>query len=189
MYLTTLALLPRRSVANYWGLPLPPFSTTFSGAPCPAPIVCCSGSVWPREMYFTAAGKGGDGWQVLANQACGGIVLFSGLKPSGINSGARASTMRGRAGVTFQGRGFKPHNRGILQHSECRIPRFGVRFPPVALLDFWFVSYPSQAIPGVGGTSTPLSITVIPRGGVLLTSVTTRGGPLPPPTPGYHRLY
>ena len=34
--------------------------------------------------------------------------------PQGVNSGARASTMRGRVGVTFQGRGFDPHSRGIL---------------------------------------------------------------------------
>ena len=27
------------------------------------------------------------------------------------------------------------------------------------------------------------------RSGVLQTSVMTRGGPLPPPTPGHHRLY
>ena len=32
---------------------------------------------------------------------------------SGVNSGARASTMRGRLGVTFQGRGFESHIRGI----------------------------------------------------------------------------
>ena len=48
---------------------------------------------------------------------------------------------------------------------------------------------PLKQSQGWGPTSTPLGITVIPRGGVLQTSVMTRGGPLPPPTPGHHRLY
>ena len=80
------------------------------------------------------------------------------------NSSARASTMRGRVGVIFLGRGFKSHRRRILQfyfqrkrgrvgskisavvimkgavvqrqHFQFWIPRFVVRFPPVALLDF-----------------------------------------------------
>ena len=33
----------------------------------------------------------------------------------GVNSGARASTMRGRVGVIFQGRGFESHRRRVLQ--------------------------------------------------------------------------
>ena len=43
---------------------------------------------------------------------------------------------------------------------------------------------PLKQTQGWGPTSTPLGITVIPRGGVLQTSVMTRGGPLPPPTLG-----
>ena len=40
-----------------------------------------------------------------------------------------------------------------------------------------------------GPTSTSLDVTVIPRGGVLQTSVMSRGGlSLPPPTPRHHRL-
>ena len=35
--------------------------------------------------------------------------------PQGISSGARASTMHGRVGVIFQGRGFESHSRGIFQ--------------------------------------------------------------------------
>ena len=46
---------------------------------------------------------------------------------------------------------------------------------------------PLKQSQGQGPTSTPLGITVIPRGGVPQTSVITRGGPLPPPTPGHHR--
>ena len=43
------------------------------------------------------------------------LQLNKAAQSQGLNSSARASTMRGRVGVTFQGRRFEPHGRGILQ--------------------------------------------------------------------------
>ena len=50
-----------------------------------------------------------------------------------------------------------------------------------------YINIPLKQSQEWGATSTPLGVTVIPRGGVLQTSLMTRGGPLPPPTPGHHR--
>ena len=56
---------------------------------------------------------------VVVSGLDGHLIVCDSVSAQGLNSGARTSklTMRGRVGVTFQGRrrGFEPHSRGILQ--------------------------------------------------------------------------
>ena len=70
----------------------------------------------------------------------------------------------------------------------CRVRKTS-RHRVDACNEYMAKNIPLKQSQGWGATSTSLGITVIPRGGVLQTSVMTRSGALPPPTPGHHRLY
>ena len=80
----------------------------------------------------------------------------------------------------------------VLKASLPRVPRshvvFGVAIQLLNCASARPLYVPLKQFQGWGPTSTPLGITVIPRGGVLQTSVMTRGGSLPPSIPRHHRL-
>ena len=66
--------------------------------------------------------------------------------------------------------------------------RSGPNIRTIGAIPKGYFNVPSQVIPWVVPTSTPLGIIVIPKGGVFQTSVMTRSELLSPPTPRHHRL-
>ena len=63
-------------------------------------------------------------------------------KAQGVNSGARASTMRGQVGVIFRGHGFESHRLRVLQfYFQCKRGRLGSKIFAIAITKAALVSW------------------------------------------------